>query len=174
MWCFGVPDVIWYHPWWSQPDAGLQLINSFSIHLLPNQFKTWFSMDGKWGWGQQANILFSVITSRLGSSVLIRLGNDAFDIYSSSTSIPDALVVCSLFYWAWWVSLSLPLSSMAASVATVMHPPDGSRCVADEPVDASWQCHGGRRGHRLPISHYNLIRVQIRSSRGDPSAGGFT
>lgn len=37
----------------------------------------------------------------------ISLGNDAFDIYSCWTSVPDALVVCCLFYWARWVRLSL-------------------------------------------------------------------
>lgn len=74
--------------------------------------------------------IFSVITSRLESSVVIRpprsLGNDAFDIYSCSTSVPDALVVCSLFYWAWWLTLSLLLSSMADSVTTAIYPPDST------------------------------------------------
>lgn len=89
--------------------------------------------------------IFSVITSRLESSVVIRasrsLGNDAFDIYSCSTSVPDALVVCSLFYWAWWVSLSLLLSSMADSVTTAIYPPDSTRSTIDQMVDVARRRH---------------------------------
>lgn len=97
--------------------------------------------------------VFSVITSRLESSVVIwpprSLGNDAFDIYSRGTSIPDALVVCTLFYWAWWVSLSLLLSSMADSVSTAIYPPDSTRSTIDQMVDVSWRWHRGRHSHRL-------------------------
>lgn len=45
-----------------------------------------------------ASVLLSAVSSRLGSSALLQLGNDAFDIYSGGVSVPDALVVCSLFY----------------------------------------------------------------------------
>lgn len=53
----------------------------------------------------------------------LSLGNDAFDIYSCWTSVPDALVVCSLFYWAWWVSLSLLLSGSVDFVSKAIYPP---------------------------------------------------
>lgn len=100
----------------------------------------------------QLNI-FSVITSHLESSVVIRLpgsaGNDAFDIYSCGASIPDALVVCSLFYWAPWVSLSLLLSSAANSVTTVLHPPDSR---IDQLVDVA---------HRTAQSQFGFFSVQI-------------
>lgn len=84
----------------------------------------------------------SVITSHLESSVVIwlprSLGNDAFDIYSCITFIPDALAVCSLFYWAPWVSLSLLLSTATDSVTTVFYPPDST---IDQQVDVTWRWH---------------------------------
>lgn len=90
------------------------------------------SMNGVWiiiMWPGSCDISF-VMRSCLESCVVARpprsLRNDAFDIYSCSTSVPDALVVCSLFYWAWWVSLSLLLSSTANSVTTAIYPPDSS------------------------------------------------
>lgn len=112
--------------------------------------------------------IFSVITSRLESSVVIRpprsLGNDAFDIYSRGTSVPDALVVCSLFYWAWWVSLSLLLSSMADSVTTAIYPPDSTRSTIDQMVDVTWRWHRGRHSHRFLIFHFRGSDDNLRQS----------
>lgn len=109
------------------------------IYLLSLRYKSLFFQVWKMMMRSVGCNIFSVITSRLESSVVIQLpcslGNDAFDIYSCGTSVPDALVVCSLFYWAWWVSLSLLLSSTADSVTTAIYPPDSTRSTIDQMVD---------------------------------------
>lgn len=103
-----------------------------------------------------------IMTSHLERSVVIRpprsRGNYSFDIYSCSTSVPDVLVVCSLFYWAWWVSLSLLVTSTSDSVTTAMYPPDSTRGTIDQTADGSWRRHKGRHSHRF-------LNVSIRGTR---------
>lgn len=124
-----------------------------SIYLLSRQYQRSFQVWKMIIRSAGCNI-FSVITSRLESSVVIRaprsLGNDAFDIYSCSTSVPDALVVCSLFYWAWWVSLSLLLSSMADSVTTAIYIlQTAPASTIDQTVDMTWRRHKRLHSHRF-------------------------